>query len=105
MNTEAYGRVDMLPEAFPSMLLVVAAISFAFLLLFQETIKDLLVDWANDPDYGHGLLLLPIAIYLAWRSRLLGDWTPSRIAGGVILAAAVALFWLGTIAAEFFTRR
>jgi exosortase len=84
---------------------VVAAISFAFLLLFQETIKDLLVDWANDPDYGHGLLLLPIAIYLAWRSRLLGDWTPSRIAGSVILAAAVALFWLGTIAAEFFTRR
>lgn len=90
---------------YPPPLVVVAAISLTFLLLFQETIKDLLVDWANDPDYGHGLLLLPVAIYLAWRSRLRGDWVPSRVTGGLILAAAVALFWLGTIAAEFFTRR
>ncbi len=66
---------------------------------------DLLGDWARDPEYGHGLLLLPVAIYLAWRSRLSGDWAPARVAGAVILVAAVALFWLGTIAAEFFTRR
>lgn len=86
-------------------LAVAAAVSLAFLLLFHGTLRDLLLDWTKDPDYGHGLLLLPVATYLAWRHRISGDWVPSRVAGAVILAAAVALLWLGTIAAEYFTRR
>ena len=84
---------------------VAAILSLTFLLLFQQTITDLFADWNHDPEYGHGLLLVPVAAYLAWRSRLSDDPLPSRVAGSLLLAASIVLFWLGTVAGEFFTRR
>ncbi len=89
------------PRAWLSITLVAAA----FLLLFGETIAGLLTDWARNPEYGHGLLLLPLALYLGWRSWLVGTHPADRISGAALLLGAVCIFWLGTIAAEFFTRR
>jgi exosortase len=84
--------------------LSVGAAAVAFLLLFGETLAKLLRDWANSGEYGHGFFLLPIAAYLAWRNRGT-ESTPSRWLGLLLLAAAVGLFLVGTLAAEFFTRR
>ena len=75
-----------------------------FLLLFGPTIGELFSDWASSGEYGHGFLLLPIAGYLGWRSRKL-ESAPARWLGMATLAGAILLFLLGTVAAEFFTRR
>ena len=40
----------------------------AFIVLFAQPAMKLVRDWWNDPDAGHGLLLFPVAIWLAWRS-------------------------------------
>ena len=41
---------------------------FAFLWLFWEPITTLGRDWWNDPEAGHGLLLGPLSVYLAFKS-------------------------------------
>lgn len=76
----------------------------AFLLLFGDTLAKLFRDWANSGEYGHGFLLLPIAAILAWQRRQ-AEAKPSRWLGSLQLIGAVGLFLLGTVAAEFFTRR
>jgi exosortase len=62
-------------------------------------------DWWNDPEAGHGLLLAPLAVWLAWRRGLTPDRAPSPVLGAVMLLAAVALRYLGGLAAELFTMR
>lgn len=81
-------------------------VSAAYLLLFGETLALLLRDWWTSGEYGHGLLFLPLALWLAWKARLPAEeWRPARVGGTLALAGAVGLFLVGTVAAEFFTRR
>lgn len=57
--------------------------------------------WASDPDYNHGFLVIPIAIWLLWQRReLLSSITitPSWWGLGFLIAAG-GLRWAG---AEFF---
>jgi len=81
---------------------VLAAIAFA--ILFSEPAVLLVRDWWNDPDAGHGLLLAPLAIWLAWRSGLVAA-RPARVSGALILTGAVLLRYLSGLAAELFTMR
>jgi len=81
----------------------------AFLLLFWEPLRTLARDWWTDPDAGHGLLLGPLAIWLAWRRGLAGgipgEAGGHRVTGLVLLAGAVVLRYLSGLAAELFTMR
>ena len=79
---------------------VLAAIAFA--ILFSKPAVLLVRDWWNDPDAGHGLLLAPLAIWLAWRSGLVPA-RPARVSGALILTGAVLLRYLSGLAAELFT--
>lgn len=82
------------------------AAAFAFLLLFGTTLLGLAGDWVHVPDYRHGLLLAPVALYLAWQRRVdPEDRLPARRAGLLVLAAAVLLFCVGRVMAEYFTMR
>lgn len=81
---------------------VLAAIAFA--ILFSKPAVLLVRDWWNDPDAGHGLLLAPLAIWLAWRSGLVRS-RPARVSGALILTGAVLLRYLSGLAAELFTMR
>jgi len=81
---------------------VLAAIAFA--ILFSEPAVLLVRDWWNDPDAGHGLLLAPLAVWLAWRSGLVAA-RPARVSGALILTGAVLLRYLSGLAAELFTMR
>ena len=85
--------------------LVHAVIWVAFALLFIQPFLLLLRDWWNDPEAGHGLLLAPVAVWLAWRSRggVIGE--PSRVLGIICLVGAVLLRYLSGLAAELFTMR
>ena len=78
-----------------------------FLVLFWAPLTLLLLDWWNDPDAAHGLLLAPLAVWLAWRKGLIdrSEAVPRPILGLVILVAAVALRYASSLAAELFTMR
>lgn len=83
-------------------LLVAAA---AFLILFANPLRLLAIDWWTDPDAGHGLLLAPLALWLAWRSGLVTERRPQRLLGSVLLGGSVVLRYLAGLAAEMFTMR
>lgn len=83
-------------------LLVAAA---AFLILFANPLRLLAIDWWTDPDAGHGLLLAPLALWLAWRSGLVTERRPQRLLGAVLLGGSVVLRYLAGLAAEMFTMR
>lgn len=82
---------------------VLAAVAFA--VLFQEAFTSLLRDWWNDPDAGHGLLLGPLALYLAWRSGVVREPRRAVAAGLVVLGTAVTLRYVAGLAAELSTLR
>ena len=73
-----------------------------FLLLFRQPFQLLLRDWWNDPDAGHGLLLAPLAAWLAWRRGLVSA-APERLLGLLLLVTAVAVRYLSRLAAELVT--
>lgn len=88
----------------PRVLLPLAATTVAFALLFASPAIGLAQDWWNDPEAGHGLLLAPLAVWLAVRAPRV-DSRPNLLLGCAILLVAVVLRYAGGIAAEFFTMR
>ena len=77
----------------------------AFVLLFYKPAVLLAQDWWNDPEAGHGLLLAPAAVWLAWKKGLVADRGPAVLLGLVILVGAVMLRLASELAAELFTMR
>jgi exosortase len=83
--------------------LVITAVLFGF--LFARPAVLLARDWWNNPEAGHGLLLAPLAVWLAWRAGLRPDARPNVVAGALLLAGAVLVRYLSGLAAEIFTMR
>jgi exosortase len=77
----------------------------AFAILFWEPIVTLGRDWWSNPEAGHGLLLGPVAIFLAWRRGVLKDTRAQPLLGIILLVGAVLLRYLSGLAAELFTLR
>lgn len=86
-------------------LLPLAALAAAFLILFWLPITTLARDWWNDPEAGHGLLLAPLAVWLAWKRGIAPAARPQPVFGLAILLAAVLLRYVAGLAAELFTLR
>jgi len=86
-------------------LLLVALSALAFGLLFAEPIRLLVRDWWTDPEAGQGLLLGPVAVWMAWRTGLRKDARPNPVLGVLILVAAILLRYVSGLAAELFTMR
>jgi exosortase len=82
-----------------------AITAIAFLALFAQPLILLLQDWWNLPEAGHGLLLAPVAVLLAWRSGIRRDASPNPGLGIAILLVAVLLRYVAGLAAELFTMR
>lgn len=85
--------------------LAAAITGIAFLALFGEPLVLLVQDWWNLPEAGHGLLLAPVGVWLAWRSGIRKDAAPNRALGIGMLIAAVLIRYVSTLAAEPFTMR
>lgn len=77
----------------------------AFLVCFAQPIITLGRDWWTDPNAGHGLLLFPVALYLAWKRGLVLDPKPQHLLGLSLLLGAILLRYLSGLAAELFTMR
>lgn len=89
-------RAELIPLAF-------AALAFA--ILFWSPFRTLLRDWWSDPEAGHGLLLGPVALFLAWKRGLDPAAQAQPRLGITLLLFAVLLRYLSGLAAELFTMR
>lgn len=92
------------PEAGHARLAAAAAL-LALIALFHGTATEIARQWWNDPEAGHGLILVPFATYLAWKRGLDTRASPSVRSGALLLAAAVLLRLGGELAAELFVGR
>ncbi|HWO88348.1 MAG TPA: exosortase/archaeosortase family protein [Gemmatimonadales bacterium] len=77
----------------------------AFLILYWEPAVSLVRDWWALPEAGHGLLLGPLAVVLAWRKGWADGSVARPRAALLILAGAVLLRFVSGLAAELFTMR
>lgn len=85
---------------------VVAAVA-SFAVLYADAFRSLVRDWLHDDNYSHGLLIVPIALYLVWERRdalARAPRTPSRW-GLVLVAASLLATVAGTLGAEMFLAR
>ena len=82
-----------------------AITAVSFLALFSQPLVMLVQDWWHLPEAGHGLLLAPVALWLAWRSGIRRDASPNPGLGIAILVLAVLLRYIAGLAAELFTMR
>lgn len=77
----------------------------AFCAFFAQPLTSTFAVWWTDPDAGHGLLLMPVALWLGWRSGLSPEAAAHPRIGLVLQVAAVLLRIVGAIAAEAFVGR
>jgi exosortase len=77
----------------------------AFIVLFYNPAGTLLRDWWSNPEAQHGLLLGPLAFFLAWRRGLDAEAKPQPVLGAALLLGAVLLRYASGLAAELFTMR
>jgi len=103
--TDAARKIAARVSAEPGRLIPVVLGVVAFLALFWQPLRTLVRDWWNEPDAGHGLLLGPLALYLAWRRGLLPNRAAQPTLGLALLVGAVALRYVSGLAAELFTMR
>jgi exosortase len=87
----------------PTGAFLATAVSFG--VLFAKPLFLLGRDWWNLPEAGHGLLLGPVAIWLAWRAGIRDGATPNRAFGFAVLVFAVLVRCAAGLAAELFTMR
>jgi exosortase len=88
-----------------AVLILVACASF--LVLFAPVLARLVQDWANDGNYSHGFLILPLALYFVWerRKRLAVIPPQPTLLGLGVVAAGLAMLLAGVLGAELFLTR
>lgn len=76
-------------------------------LLFWDVVPAMANVWWTDEAYSHGLLIPPLAIYVAWLNRddVLAAPAVSDSRGLVLAAAGCGIHLLGRLGAEFFLTR
>jgi exosortase len=84
-----------------------AALAGMVLILYARVLYDLFLDWWNEPQLSQGLLIPPLALYVAWlrRGQTLRHAGMRDLRGVWITALACSLYLLGRLGAEFFLTR
>lgn len=75
--------------------------------LYASVLVGLVVQWWQDPDYGHGFLVPLFAGYVLWRERSRWREVPLQPTslGLLGMMAAIGLLLVGTLGAELFISR
>jgi exosortase A len=73
----------------------------AIIALYWDTATAMAAIWARSETFAHGWVVLPVALWVAWRSRAEVSWEAARPwGGGLALLALAGLAWLaGALAA------
>lgn len=84
--------------------LYILTFSALFVLLYHQTVRELVTVWAREEDYGHGFLIFPISLYLVWQKRRrLFDKPVRPDSLGLFLLSLWALLYLVGVGAEIST--
>jgi exosortase len=96
----------LMPEVTWSALQIVILLVLVAM-LYTHILAALVGDWATDPNYSHGFIVLPCCGWIVWRERkriadqvVKPSWT-----GLVIIIGALAMLVLGVLGAELFLSR
>jgi exosortase len=109
VSAESFSNTEHVETRPWSRRLVVWCVILAglILMLYASVIKDLVLQWCTDPDYGHGFFVPLFSGYILWHER--ERWTKTEIKpsnfGFLVMLGAVGLLLLGSLGAEFFTSR
>lgn len=84
-----------------------AAVAVALGVVYGPVLVRLWSDWLDDPNYSHGVLVVPAIVWLIWARRTELRATPlaPSYAGAVLVALSLGIFLLGQAALEFFLTR
>jgi exosortase len=75
--------------------------------LYWPVLVKLAHDWSVDPNYSHGIIVVPLAVYFAWDRRAAlraAPRAPSWL-GGVLIVAGLLVLLAGVRGAELFLQR
>lgn len=89
----------------PVTLVAYGLTALMFVLLFAKPAQLLGDAWWNDPNSGHGLLLAPLSIWLAWKAGIRVGAKPQHALGIAIIVLAVLFRYASDLAAELFIMR
>ena len=84
---------------------VALATSVTFLVVFADPLINTMRTWWSDPEAGHGLLLAPLALWLAWQRGRAANAKPLPLVGVAMLVMAVVFRYVSALAAEAFVGR
>ncbi len=87
--------------------LKIAFIAACICFLFFGIWTDMAHEWWTDPTWSQGMLLPPLALYIAWASRLrtLNEPTAPDSRGLFLTTLGCVVFLVGKLASEFFLMR
>lgn len=81
------------PRKLPQLSLALAVL--AILLMHLPTTSAIVAIWLRSPTFNHGMLVLPVAAWLAWRQRAqLAGLTPNPWSPALALLAALGVIWM-----------
>lgn len=107
LTGEAEGNATFKLASVRPFLLPSAILTALIVILFGASLADMAHDWWIEPAWSQGLLLPPLALYVAWirRDATLKLPAVSDGRGAVVTALACFVFLSGRIASEFFLMR
>jgi exosortase A len=88
-------------------LAVVGLLILGIALVYWQVLRKLVYDWANDGNYSHGFLIVPIALYLVWerRAKLQQITLRPTTFGLVVFVGSILVLLAGLLGAELFLTR
>lgn len=91
----------------PALAFATVLLFAAFAVLYSPVVVKLVTDWANDDNYSHGFLIVPLAAYFTWerRHRLMAAMRKPSVLGLVVVIGSVATLIAGILGAELFLTR
>ena len=91
----------------PAALVQILFIVGVFVFLYGQTVEALIEDWSTDPNFSHGFLIFPIALYMVWADKYrLQRLTPAPSLWGIcVIVLGMMIHLLGKTGAEFFLMR
>lgn len=89
------------------MALPVLSIALVITWIYAPTLSQLAHQWATDPNYSHGFLVVPFSAYIAWhrRAALASAEIAPSIVGLLLVIISALLFLAGELGAEVFLTR
>src|SRR5258707_12059788 len=76
-------------------------------LVYWQVLRKLVFDWANDGNYSHGFLIVPIALYFVWerRAKLQALRPQPTWLGLIVFASGIFVLLPGLLGSELFLSR